>query len=193
MNVNFKYSEPGANDPIIFEQVFAEKPGGGMVPNPSFDLLPGTAIGLNSDGKYAPIKAFRVVEDAESSATSIKIAKGSGVAVNDIIATGKTGVKCTAIDTTTSTEYDIVTVSLGVAVKKGQVLYQSAVESAAATQSDPAVDAYPIYVPLYLIYARVFAGEGDQRVRFVNGANIRKETAPVADEVVALMSGIHKV
>lgn len=185
MKVNFKYSEPGANDPIIFEQVFAEKPGGGMVPNPSFDLLPGTAIGLDSDGKYAPIKAFRVVEDAESSAISIKIAKGSGVAKGDIIATGKLGVACTAVDTTTSDEYDIVTVTLGVAVKKGQVLYQAASASSNA--------AAPIYTPQYLIYARVFAGEGDQRVRFVNGANIRKETAPVADEVVALMSGIHKV
>ena len=193
MNVNFKYNEPGANEPIIFEQVFAEKPAGGMVKNPSFDILAGTAIGLDSNGAYCPIKAFRVVEAAESGATTIKIAKGSGVAVNDIIATGTTGVKCTAVDTTTSDNYDVVTVSLGVALTKGQELYQSSVESEEATQSEPAVLATPIYTPLYLIGNKVFAGEGDQRVRFINGANIRKETAPVADEVVALMSGIHKV
>ena len=48
-------------------------------------------------------------------------------------------------------------------------------------------------VPVYLVGDDVPANSGDFMVKLVNGANIRKETAPVADEVVAQMKGISKV
>ena len=116
--------------------------------------------------------------------TSIKIAKGSGVAVGDIIATGKKGVACTAIDTSNE-EYDLVTVTLGVAVTEGSVLYQAKEASASAAE--------PLVAPDYVTGNWVHANKGDQLVRLINGANLRKETANVAPEVVALLPTIKLV
>lgn len=195
MNRNFKFNPAEAPDPIYFEQVFAEKPGGGILANPDFNVQKSTAVGKKDDGTYAPIKAYRLIEAVSADDDTIKIAKGSGIKKGDILATGKIGVACTKVDTTTSEDYDVVTVTLGVAIDAGKVLYQSKVESA---DEDPGkeqekVDAEPIYKPLYILGAYVPANEGDLEVRLINGANLRKETANVADEVVALMKSIDLV
>lgn len=79
MNRNFKFKAADKPDPVYFEQIFAEKPGGGILANPDFDVLKSTAVGKNAEGKLVPIKAYRLVEAADADATSIKIAKGSGV------------------------------------------------------------------------------------------------------------------
>lgn len=193
MEKGFKFNSAGPVEPVIFEKIFAEKPGGGLMPNQSFDVPAGVALGYDSNGKLAVIKGYRLVAAVESSDTSIKIAKGSGIAVGDIIAHGETGVACSAVDKTTSADYDTVTVTMGIDIAKGTILYQSAAESAEATQSAAAVVASPKYTPKYILGTNVFAGEGDKEVKLVNGANIRKETALVADEVVALMKSIEKV
>ena len=177
----FNVIEPGKSDPNVFDQIFAEKVGGGLVKNSSFDLYPGIAV--SADGEV--IKGYQVVEAADKSATTIKIAKNSGIAVGDVLAKGKVGVACTAVDTTSSTTFDTVTVTLGVALSKGDVLYQAAAASTSA--------AAPKYTPAFLLGQFVEANSGDELVQLVNGANIRKETAPVADEVVALMKGIFKI
>lgn len=184
MDVNFTHTDPAKNKPVRIEQVFAEKPGGGLVVNPAFDAPETTAVGLNSDGKYALIKAYPLVAAVAAADTSVKIAKGSGVAVGDVIAAGKKGVACTAVDTSNS-DYDVVTVTLGVDIAAGKVLYQAAAASASA--------AAPIYTPEYVIGNEVFAGKGDQAVRFINGANLRKETANIASEVAALLPMIQLV
>ena len=196
MNRNFKFKAADKPDPVYFEQIFAEKPGGGILANPEFDVLKSTAVGKNAEGKIVPIKAYRLVEAADADATSIKIAKGSGVKEGDILATGRIGVACTKVDTETSEDYDVVTVTLGVAIDAGKVLYQSKV---ASVDVDPdkgieeAVDAEPFVKPLYILGTFVPANEGDFEVRLINGANLRKETANVADEVVALMKSIDLV
>ena len=177
MNVNFEHTDAGAVTPIYFEQVFAEKPGGGLVANPQSDILPTTAVYKGSDGKYLPITGYRLVEAVATEDTSIKIAKGSGVANGDIIATGKKGVACSAVDTS-NPDYDVVTVTLGIAVAKDKVLYQA--ESASANSASPKK-------PEYITGKTAFANKGDQLVRLVNGANIRRETANIADEVAALL------
>lgn len=179
----FYVKDPAAKNPIIFDQIFAEKVGGGLVKNSSFDLYPGMAV--SEDGNI--IKAYKVVEDAAEDATSIKIAKNSGIAKGDVIAKGNVGVACTAVDTTTSADFDTVTVTLGVAVSKGYVLYQAA---SASTNSSPAA---PIHTPKYLLGEFIPANSGDELVKLVNGANVRKETALVADEVVALMKNISMI
>lgn len=180
-NVNFKFQDGGKNDPIIFEQIFAEKPGGGMVANSTFAIKAGTAVGLDSNNNLKPIKAFRVAEDASSAATSIKIEKGSGIASGDIIGVGGKAVASTAVDTTNA-GYDEVTVSLATAVSKGDVLYQAKAAKSSGAEA--------IYSPLYLIGNEVPANAGDYIVRLVNGCNIRKETAQVAKEVVALLKNV---
>lgn len=183
MEVNFNFKAAKPVEPIYIEQVFAEKPGGGLVANPAFDIPPTTAVGL-SGGKYAPIKAYRLYAAAEAADTSIKIEKGSGVAVGDIIATGKKGVACTAVDNTNDS-YDLVTVSLGVALAEGTALYQ------AAAASDDA--AAPLLTPEYVTGNWLYADKGDQLVRLINGANLRKETANIAPEVAAIIPTIKLV
>ncbi len=189
MDVNFKYNDPQANDPIYFEQIFAEKPGGGLVVNPGADLPPTSPVGYNSSGKLEAFKCYRLYAAVESTDTTIKIAKGSGVAVGDFIAHGDVAVAATAIDTENE-DYDVVTVTLGVDIAADTVLYQSSQASAAATQSTEAVKAAPYLAPVFVLGAPIFAGKGDQLVKLVNGANLRKETANISSELAALIPGI---
>lgn len=187
MEVKFSHTEAPAPKPIVFEQIFAEKPGGGLLANHTFDVKEGMACGLNSAGKYQAIKAPMLYEDAEESATSIKVHKCSGVVVNDFLATGTKAVKVTKV-VSSDPSYDVLTITLGVALKAGKVLYQAtAAADGSTTQAALAV------VPVYLVGDDVPANSGDFMVKLVNGANVRKETAPVADEVVAQMKGISKV
>ena len=89
MEVGFKYQEAQKPEPVRIEQVFAEKPGGGLVANPDYDVPPTSAVGYDAaTGLYKPIKAYKLVDSVESADTSIKIAKGSGIAVGDIIGHG---------------------------------------------------------------------------------------------------------
>lgn len=198
MEVGFKFNEAQKPEPVRIEQVFAEKPGGGLVANPDYDVPPTSAVGYDvATGLYKPIKCYKLVASVEDSDTTIKIAKGSGVAVGDIIAHGKVGVACTAVDKTND-GYDEVTVTLGVAINidtDDPWLYQSKVESAAAAGDDPAVDAEPLYKPEYITGKTdwVYAGQGDQSVKLINGANVRKETANISEEIAALLPTIKRL
>ena len=243
MEVGFKFNDPQNPEPVRIEQVFAEKPGGGLVANPDYDVPPTSAVGYDaSTGLYKPIKCYKLVADVEDSDTSIKIAKGSGVAVGDIIAHGEVGVACTAVDKSND-GYDEVTVTLGVAIDLSTDdpwLYQSKVESRAAgyydaqstdegalkvvasgattgqinladvtpykgSKSPLAADDYvvkldevlgePKYKPEYITGKTdwVYAGQGDQSVKLINGANVRKETANISAEIEALLPTIKRV
>lgn len=183
MEVNFKHNPAKPVEPIYIEQVFAEKPGGGLVANPAFDVPPTTAVG-KSGNQFVAIKAYKLYAAVAAADTSIKIKKGSGVVVGDVIATGKKGVACTAVDNSKA-EYDTVTVTLGVAVAEGTTLYQAKEASASAAE--------PLAAPEYVTGNWVYANEGDQLVRLINGANLRKETANIAPEVVALLPTINLV
>lgn len=184
MDVNFNYTDPSAVQPVVFEQIYAEKPGGGLLANQTYDVKAGTAVGLSS-GKYQPIKAYRLVKAVEVADTTIEIAKGSGVATGDIIANGAKGVACTAVDTTTNADKDVVTVTMGVAIADGTVLYQAAAASASA--------AVPKHTPLFVTGHYVVGNEGDKLVKLVNGANLRKETANISSEVAAKLPTINLV
>lgn len=184
MDGKFTYTDPESVSPVVFEQIFAEVPGGAVVAEPDFYIPASTALGYDADNKLRPIKAYRLTEPIETADTTIQIAKGSGIKVGDIIATGKKGVAVTAVDSS-SDEFDVVTVTLGVALATGSVLYQAKSASASA--------AFPIYTPIYILGEDMPTGEGDLMKRLINGANLRKETANVSDEVVALMKSIEKV
>lgn len=254
MEVGFKYENAQKPEPVRIEQVFAEKPGGGLVANPDFDVPPTSAVALDpSTGLYKPIKAYKLVASVLAADTTIKIAKGSGVAKNDIIGHGKLGVKCTAVNKTNA-DYDLVTVTLGVDIDietEDPWLFQSKVESVAAVEgvdygyydadsetegalkvvassagegeialasvtpykggknlaandyvvlkdqveAVEGVDAEPLYVPEYITGKTdwVYAGKGDQSVKLINGANVRKETANISAEIEALLPTIKRV
>ena len=180
MKVGFEYKEAEEREPVRIEQVIAEKPGGGMVANQEFDVLPTTAVYEDENGQFKPIKAYRLAADITADDTTIQIEKGSGIKQGDILGTGKKSVACTAVtegDTTTE-----VTVSLGVALKKGTVLYQA--------KSVSATTAAPLATPIYVTGNTVYGNKGDQPVRLINIANLRKETANIASEVAALLPGI---
>ena len=181
----FTNKDAGKSDPIIFETIATEKPGGGLAKNPEFDLQKGIAMSEGADGLFIPIKGYRLVAEVKQNDTTIKIAKGSGVKKGDIIAHGKVGVACTEVDTTTSPDYDTVTVKMGVAIARDTVLYQ-----AAAAADGSSTSAAPIHTPEYILGTFVKAGEGDFEVRLIRSGSLRKETAPVAKEVVDLMKGI---
>lgn len=166
--------------PVVFEQVFAEKPGGGVIPNPDYDIMPGTAI----DASGKPIKAYRLTKAVGSSDGTIQIAKGSGIVSGDFIGHGKKAVASTNVDFS-NPNYDVVTVTIGVEIAVGTVLYQ-----AKAASADAAV---PIYNPVYVLGTPAYAGKGSHDVRLINGANLRKETAPISEEVVAMMKNISLV
>lgn len=180
----FKYNEAPANDPVRIEQVYAEKPSGGVVVEPGFDAPETTAVGVLSGGKFGVIKGYRLVEAVAVADTTISLKKGSGIAKGDIIAFGKKGVKCTAVNTS-GTEKDIVTVTMGVVIPAQTVLYQAKAESEDAAE--------PLYKPKYVTGNKIFAGKGDQPVRLINGANLRKETANIGEDIAALLSNIELV
>ena len=184
MNVNFNHEEAGPITPIYFEQVYAEKPGGGRVANPTRDFPPATAVYLNSNGLYEPVRGFRLVEGVKISDTSIKVAKECVIAVGDVVGFGSKAVAVTAVDNSKA-DYDVATVTMGVAIPNGTTLY----EAKAASTDSAEVKATPQYVT----YQKVYADKGDQLIRLVNGANLRKETANIADEVAALLPTIAKV
>lgn len=188
----FKYNEVPANDPVRIEQVYAEKPGGGVVVEPGFDAPETTAVGVLSSGKFGVIKGYRLIEAVAVADTTISIEKGSGVAKNDVIAYGKKGVKCTAVNTTDANK-DVVTVTMGMVIPVGTVLYQAKEASTEASEGVEAKDAEPLYKPKYVTGNKIFAGKGDQPVRLINGANLRKETANIGEDIAALLSNIELV
>lgn len=172
---------PEATDPIRIEQVFAEKPGGGLVEDPGYDVPETTAVYAKASGKFAVIKAYRLAAAVAKADTTIKVDKGSGIAVGDVLAFGKKGVACTAIDSSKA-DSDTVTVTMGVDIPAGSVLYQ-----AKAASADAAV---PIGTPVYVTGNALTGGMGEQPLRLINGANLRKETACIGDDIAGQMKNI---
>ena len=126
---NFKVNEEPGKMPVIFDQVFAEKAGGGIVKNAAYDRHPGLAV--SEDGVC--LKAARLVEAITAVSTTIKVTKDNGFAVNDYVATGKIAVQITAIDKSHD-DYDILTASLGVALAKGAVVFEATTASVEAVE-----------------------------------------------------------
>lgn len=185
MEVNFKHQKAAKPEPIYIEQVYAEKPGGGVIHAPSFDAPQSTAVGLDDSGHFVLIKAARLVKAAGSSDSTIEVAKGSGFVKNEFIGSGKKTVQITNVDTS-KPDKDVLTIAqFGKTVPLGTVLYQ------AKSAQDSAVT--PFVAPCYVTGNSIVGGEGDQSVRLINGANLRKETANIASEVAELLPTIKLV
>lgn len=132
MEVGFKHTNPAQPEPIRIEQVFAEKPGGGVVSNPTIDLPPTTPVAWDAeDEQFVPLVTY-------NSTTNKWVAK-----------------------TTTTGNGD-----------------------SAVTTTDK---------PDYVTGAWVYANQGDQLVRLINGANLRKETAVITPEQAELIPTINLV
>ena len=178
MNKDFFYYDGPEKLPVIFDEIFAEKVGGGIVKNANYDRRPGLAV--SADGTC--IKAAILYEAITSESTTIKVKKGSGFASGEFVASGKKSVAITAIDTSNA-DYDVLTATLGVAVDAGAIVYQAYAASASSAK--------PVKDPVFVLGTFLPANCGDQLAKLVNGANVRKETALFPAEIAALMKGIH--
>lgn len=188
MEVNFKYNEPAEAEKIYFEQIFAEKPGGGVVKFEMecvADIPPTTPVYEHSPGIYEVDPQFIVLEDVEPTSTKINIEvpfyniqldiypelyigyKGEATKIASAKETGH-GVQLTVENPFTNK------------ITKGTVLW-------ASTNNEPSPNVK------YVTGDWIYANEGDQAVRLINGANLRKETANIASEVAALLPTINLV
>lgn len=178
MDKNFKFNEAPAKEPIIFDEIFAEKVGGGIVKNAAYDRYPGLAV--SADGTC--LKGARLVEAITSESTSMKVTKNSGFAEGEYIGSGKKSVAISAVDTSHE-DYDILTATYGAALDAGTPLYQA--QGASASSAKPAV------TPVYVLGTFLPANCGDELAKLVNGANVRKETVMFGEDIASLMKGIH--
>lgn len=128
--------------PLAIQTVLEDIPGGGSVVAADFlsttlEMKEGAVLGKDSAGKYHLVKTAKIHENAGNTATDYKVKKGHEFKVGDVIMNGAATTKAyaiTEIDTTTSEDYDTITVgtSLGVAVVAGEVLVQATAEAATA-------------------------------------------------------------
>lgn len=198
MDVRFKYNEPAEAEKIYFEQIFAEKPGGGIVVNPGIDYPPSTpVVESNTPGQYAALLQFKVYEDTPKGTPVIKIEKAPfGHNGNDMLANLSIGFKKQAVEiqsfNANDPDFDRISIKTNFSsdLKKGDVLYiaKAASEDNAEVNWETSGGK-----PVFVTGDWVYANEGDQTVRLINGANLRKETANIASEVAALLPGINLV
>lgn len=96
-------------------------------------LAEGTPIGKDSGGLYHIVKVAILTAAATATATTYNVEKGHNFKVGDflMLKEGGKAYAITAIDTTTNTSHDVVTVgtTIGVAAAKGDAVYQAAAES----------------------------------------------------------------
>ena len=198
MEVNFKYNEPAEAEKIYFEQIFAEKPGGGIVKGDVIDFPPSTPISeSNIPGQYAALLQFKVYEDTPKGTPVIKIEKTPfGSNGNDMLANLSIGFKKQAVEinsfNATDPDFDRISIKTNFSsdLKKGDVLYLAK----AASEDNAEIDLTLMGgKPVFVTGDWVYANQGDQAVRLINGANLRKETANIASEVAALLPGINLV
>ena len=120
--------------PIVFDTKLEVVPGGVTVAIADLNianltLYAGTPIGRDANNLYHVIKGAVAYANASNTDTSYQVKKGHNFKVGDFYSTG-VGTKAyaiTAIDTTTSTLYDTITVgtTLGVAVTAGDAFIQA--------------------------------------------------------------------
>ena len=167
--IKFHYNEAGKPQPVVFEQIFAEKPGGGMVNAPAgVNFVPaGTGVTNDSNGGLMVIPFARVYEAANSGATSVKVNKGTTLIVGNNYTLGSVSIKVKSIDYSNA-NYDLLVLNAAASAS-------IAANSIATTDVEKA-----IYVTGNDVYTE--DGQTAFEVRLINGANLRKETANVAPQ-----------
>lgn len=148
--------------------------------NDAYDALTVSAIpaaiasgaGLK-EGKLVK-KTAKVYANAASAATSVKVAKGSGIVSGDVLTDGTNDITVSAINTTGNFDYDTLTVA---ALTAGLSAGDEIVEK---TASQPA----PAHVANFLNYAWCKAEEGATVTAVGQAFEIResKLITPISDE-----------
>lgn len=120
-----------------FTHKLADIPDGITVSSKDFTqkkLAEGTPVGLGENGLYHIVKVAVLTTAATATATTYNVQKGHNFKVGDFIMLKEGGkaYAITAIDATTNSTNDVITVgtTLGVAGTIGDAIYQAAAESA---------------------------------------------------------------
>jgi hypothetical protein len=132
MPAGFHYDQPFLAERELCDQSTIYRLAGGF--NLDDDKLPAgtkithlTPITVDfTTRKVKAVKNVKVVEAANSGATSLKVQKGSLIYVGAFLGTGASGMTVSAINTTTSTDYDVLTVTATTEnISKGAVLFEA--------------------------------------------------------------------
>ena len=126
---------------LAVELVLEDIPGGGTVDPDDVQtatetLLEGSILGEDSNGLFHLVKTAELYENEADIETAYKVLKNHEFVVGDFIVysgiTGSAAEAITEIDTTTSEDYDILTVgtTLGLALLAGDCLVQATAQAA---------------------------------------------------------------
>lgn len=127
------------NHPVIISDLDGLVGGGTIKKTPlssTDELKPGAIVGLDSNNLLEVLKTAELYENEANDETEYKVLKGHEFKVGDfIVDSALTGAAyaITIVDTTTSEDYDILTVgtTLGHAMTEGECLVQATAEAAA--------------------------------------------------------------
>lgn len=137
---NFKKTE--SPEKLVFVSKIETVPGGGTVAVKDLGgdrVYAGAPLTKDENGLYHVIKVAKVAENAGSTATSIKIAKGSNLKAGDYLGVAGTSAKqISAIDREGSTSYDTVTL----AATLGALTAGDLLEGVKSTNAGYSVDGY---------------------------------------------------
>lgn len=183
MNVGFNYTAPDQVEPVIFEKVLGEKPGGVMVINQDHDVKAGQAIHYDGDG-FSHLQSIELFQDATNTDTTIQVAKNSGAYPGMHIGYGSKSVDVVSVDKTNS-DYDVITLNAGLAnMSGGSLLFRAQNMSASAAKP---------FVPVGILGSQIYANKGDQPARLIVAAVMRKENVKVAPEYLTQLPTINVV
>lgn len=173
----FEYNEAAENDPIRIEQVWAEKPAGGVV-HVTEDMPATTPVSLAEDGTFE-VQKIMVVKSNKVNTNQIQFKKSTFSVGDTIHVVNEEGVEEIRTIAKVVESFNTVELEGGnipFSINEGTKLY--------STTTDP----------VYITGNDLKAADGEyQPVRLINGANVRKETAVITEEQAAQMKGIHLV
>jgi hypothetical protein len=167
-----------AGDVQVWQNVFETASGGFTLDTTGLTTLAtgsvlkaGLPIGFDeSTRKARVIKLATLYANATNSATTYQVLKGHNIIVGEYIAVtvGGAAYAVTAIDSTTNTTHDVLTVgtTLGVAITAGTALFQSSATGASAA-------AY-IVTPRGLLYEETTPAAGETLSVVIRGTVMRR-------------------
>lgn len=199
----FEYNEAAENDPIRIEQVWAEKPGGGVV-HVTEDMPATTPVAAGEDGTYEIVDSLVAFELGTTyhSEGIIYLKKVDGLQVGNFIACKDDENKVAAKIVSIGSQIEVANgyrVEMGTKllceISAGDYVYLAKTKEETDTGGYiPAEFAGNVGTPAYITGNDLKAADGEyQAVRLINGANVRKETAIVTEEQAQAMKGIHLV
>lgn len=182
-------SDPFGGGAVVWELILEEIPGGAGLNVTRLDytnslkqyIPAGTPVYFDPATRIAEVVKTALAIDGGGSTTP-RVQKTHHFKVGDILNDGSVGATITGVNTTSSEDYDILTVNTAVTVTAGTKYYQGA-----ATGSD----ATKYLTPNGLIKSPTYIGEGNADVPVVVIGTVREDalTYPLHDNLKISLRG----